>query len=187
MPAVRSKMFNLGKNRLRNALPGLILTLLAATAYIFYLNNQERNASAHFAEIRSNNTAKYLNEIRLVQGFSKYVREYSKLNGFNRFKTAAPVFLLGRWALFEAPQRVSDKFTSNLCRRPLLIENGRVTMPPATTASPAEFRLDGTTLWLKPKVGSQYRIELISAGIYLHHLEIKSFAGKTLAYGYRCT
>lgn len=186
MPPSRSKKYHMRKGAIKRILPGILLTILAVAAYVFYLNNQERSANDHFIKLRRDNPTQYLNEIRQVRGFSKYVTEYGELKGFSSFKIAAPEFLLGRWAIFDEPQQVSDKFTSSVCSNPLLIENGRVTIPPSKTSVAAKFKLDGTMLRVKPAVGSELRIDLVGAGIFLHHIEIKNMDGTTRAYGYRC-
>lgn len=174
------------KRRLRR-LPEIGLGVLAVAAYVLYLNHQDTSVAAHFDKVREDSPETYLEEVRVVQGFPAYLEAYDWIHGAGQFTDAAPDFLLGRWAVFDHPLRVGDRFSTAACRNAALVENGRLTLPGMGAAVPADYWLSKDRVIVRLHHGDELFIRLVSSGIYLHHLEFDRGNGKGVGYAYRCT
>lgn len=185
--AVRSGIRGLRRKMLRRRLPEIVLGALALAGYVFYLNQQDARVQAHFEKTRREAPQTYLDELRVVRGFNAYLEAYAEIHGTDRFGDRAPEFLLGRWAVFDRPLRVDDRFSTTSCRNAVLVENGRLTLPDATGAVPAEYRLFGNRVFIRTRDRQdEIIIRLIASGIYLHHLEFDRGDGRGIGYAYRC-
>lgn len=175
------------RKTLKRRLPEIILGLVALAGYLLYLNQQDARVKAHFDQSRKDSPETYLEEIRIVQGFDAYLDAYSDIYGSGRFTEEAPGFLLGRWALFDHPLRVDDRFSTAACRNSALVENGRLTLPGAAAAMPAEYWLSGDRVIVRLHNGDEIFVRLKSSGINLNHLEFDRGHGSEIGYAYRCT
>ncbi len=185
--AAASGFRGLRRRALRRRLPEIVLGALALAGYVFYLNQQDARVQAHFEKTRREAPQRYLDELRVVRGFNAYLEAYAEIRGADRFGDRAPEFLLGRWAVFDRPLRVDDRFSTTSCRNAILIENGRLTLPGATDAMPAEYRLSGNRVFIRTGDGQDgIVIRLIASGIYLHRLEFDRSDGRGVGYAYRC-
>ncbi len=176
-----------GRNKaVRRRLPEILLGLAAIVLYVVYLNQQDMRVRAHFQQSRVESPERYLEEVRVVQGFDAYLNAYAELFGENGFSEKAPDFLIGRWALFDHPLRVGDQFSTASCRNAVLVENGRLTLPDMTAPTPAEYWLSGNRVIVRLDNGHEIIVRLASSGIHLHHLEIDRGAGQPIGFAYRC-
>ncbi len=178
-PALRRK-------RLIKRLPEILIGLAVLTVYVVYLTQQDARLSRHFTESRNNSPETYLEEVRVVRGFDAYLEAYTQIRKSDEFSEAAPEFLLGRWALFDEPLRVDDRFSVSSCQNPLLFENGRVTPPGESAPIPATYWLNGNDLVVRLETGKQVAVRLVSSGVHLHHLEVAGGIGGGHRYAYRC-
>ncbi len=163
------------------------LAIVALFFYVWFLNHQESRAEKYFADMRTSNPVKYLNEVKQVSGFEDFLREYARIKGYDTFKPKTPEFLLGRWSITPVAKRVSDSYESISCMNPLLIENGRITYPgenhPRTGLT---FRLNGPLLTVRQPGQPEEIIRIVSSGVFLHHLELVLPGETKTSYGYRC-
>lgn len=186
MATTSTKYPALRRKRLKKRLPELIIGLVALAIYVVYLSQQDARVRDRFAQTREESPQTYLEEVRIVRGFDAYLRAYTQLRGSDRFTEAAPDFLLGRWAMFDAPLRVDDRFSASSCRNTLLIENGRVTPPGAAAPLPAKYWLKGNDLMVMLADGERFSVKVIGSGVHLHHLEVASGLAGGHRYAYRC-
>ncbi|NOX39225.1 MAG: hypothetical protein GXP05_01540 [Alphaproteobacteria bacterium] len=165
----------------------LIFGIILLAGYIWFLNHQQNRAERYFANLKMSAPQQYLNEIKGVAGYNFYLREYRRINGYDRLKSKAPDFLLGRWSIASTAKRVSASYTTPECLNPLLIENGRITLP--NTAGPingVSYKLVANDLVVALPDSKKLEIGLVSTGILLHHLELKFPGQLKTSFGYSC-
>lgn len=174
------------RRRLKRRLPEILLGLAAIAVYVVYLTQQDARVKAHLEQSRAESPERYLEEIRVVQGFDAYLNAYTELFGSTGFTGTAPQFLIGRWAVFDHPLRVDDRFSTTACRNAALIENGRLTLPDMDAPTPAAYWLSGDRVVVRLQNGREIIIRIVSSGIHLHHLEFDRGDGGGVGYAYRC-
>jgi len=173
--------------RLRNIGLGILLSLVIIAGYGWFLTTQEVRVRSYLAELRTNDPNAYLVRIKQIGGFEEFLDEYRVIEGFQQPRSAAPSFLLGRWSLTDTAKRVSDKYTVDNCVSPLLVENGRITLPGDRAArSPVTYELRGNLLNVMLPDGKTMPIRLISFGVNLHHLELVLPGSDKTFFGYAC-
>jgi hypothetical protein len=165
----------------------LVFGIVLLAGYIWFLNHQQIRAEEYFENLKKTAPQQYLNEIKGVAGYDVFLREYRRINKYDSFKSKAPDFMLGRWSVVSTEKRVSSAYTAPNCLNPLLIENGRITLP--NTPAPingARYKLVGNDLIVSLPSNKQIEIALVSAGILLHHLELNLPDQPQTSFGYSC-
>jgi len=156
-------------------------------AYTWLLDYQEAHVKAHLAELRTTDPDRYLSQIQTVVTFEQYLAEYGALKGYDQFRNAVPPFLLGRWALFPEPKRVSDSYVANECSNSISFQDGLVKISGEVVLSRlAKYRLDGTMVLLQLQPAADIAIRIVSYGNRLHHLELDLPGFDGPRYGYLC-
>ncbi len=85
----------------------LIFGIILLAGYIWFLNHQQSRAEQYFANLKKTAPQQYLNEVKGVAGYDFYLKEYRRINGYDRLKSKAPDFLLGRWSIVTSRYPVS--------------------------------------------------------------------------------
>lgn len=156
-------------------------------AYAWFLGYQEQRVRASFAELRNSNPELYLNEIGKVVGFERYLAEFRVLKGYQVHREDVPSFLLGRWALFPDPKRVSDVYFAETCIDSIAFEDRLVRISrETTTLHEARYRLQGSTVSVRIADFGEMPVELVSYGVRLHHIELTPPGASGRRYGYLC-
>ena len=164
-----------------------ILILLATTGYIYFLKFKDQETVSNLSELRQQNPTRYLQEVRIHEGFDAYVKEYSDYNGYSLFKRTVPDFLLGRWALFDQRQRVGYHYIADDCSTFLGIEDDEIKAVGTVQANyPARYRIEGTTVEVDIGGGVIVPIYLVSYGMDLHHIRVTLPGHDKPYYGYLC-
>ncbi|MDQ7080142.1 MAG: hypothetical protein Q9M41_05675, partial [Paracoccaceae bacterium] len=173
--------------RLRNIGLGILLSLVIIAGYGWFLTTQEVRVRSYLADLRKNDPNAYLVRIKQIAGFNEFLDEYRVIEGFQQPRSAAPSFLLGRWSLTDTAKRVSDKYTVDNCVNPLLVENGRITLPGDSAArTPVTYELRNQKVTVMLPDGKTMPIRLISFGVNLHHLELVLPGSDKTFFGYAC-
>lgn len=165
-----------------------ILTMLLGTGYIYFLKLRDERTVTDLYQLRQLNPMRYLHEVRLHEGFQAYLKEYAVYQRYDSFQRTVPDFLLGRWALFEQPQRVGYHFISDECSTYLGIEDGEIKAVGKYRADyPARYRITDSTVEADIGDGKTMPIKLISYGMDLHHIVVTLPGQDKPLYGYLCT
>lgn len=166
---------------------GIGIAILAFAAYTVFLTYADRAAKTHYAELRGTEPDLYLSEIRKALGYSRFLEEYRTLKGYDRNQAIVPPFLLGRWALFDAPKRVSDLYYPGTCLNSIEIEDGRIrVLGDKSSEHAATYRMDGDTVTATLADAEPMAIRLVAYGAHLHHIELQPPGYGQTAYGYLC-
>jgi len=155
--------------------------------YTWFLDYQEAQVRQRLGELRGSNPDRYLNQIRTVVPFDKYLAEYSKLKGYAEYRESVPPFLLGRWALFPEAKRVGDSYLADECIDTIAFEDARVKMSGAVASThAAKYRLDGSDVIVQLQDGTDVAVRLVSYGERLHHVELDPPGYDGRRFGYLC-
>ncbi len=169
-----------------NLVIGLVVLLLGF-GYIYFLKVEDANAVADLTQLRHEDPVRYLENVRHQQGFSAYLAKLEQNNGYTRFKPDVPPFLLGRWALFEQPQKVGYEYIAEDCSNYAAIEDGAIKLRGETDAVyPAQYRIAGSTVEASVGAGKVMPIQLVSYGMDLHHIVVTLPGQQKPRYGYIC-
>jgi hypothetical protein len=163
------------------------LILLMGAGYLYFLKLKDEETVASLSKMRQTDPVHYLQEIRLLEGFDAYLKEYSEANGFNLLTRQVPDFLLGRWALFPERQRVGYHYIADDCSTFLGIEDGEMKAAGDIQAHyPARYRISGSTVEAEIGEGVIVPITLVSYGTDLHHIMVTLPGQPGPLYGYLC-
>ena len=177
-------------NRPRNLSTYLIagiLVLAAGTGYIYFLKLKDQETVENLSVLRQHDPVHYLQEVRIHEGFERYLAEYSATHGYNHFSDEVPDFLLGRWALFQQRQRVGYHYIADDCSTFLGIEDGQIKAVGEVQANyPAQYRISGSMVEADIGSGVIVPIELVSYGLDLHHIVVTLPGHPQPFYGYLC-
>ena len=164
-----------------------ILVLLVGAGYIYFLKLKDDEVLSRLSALRQNDPVHYLQQVRLLEGFDNYLTAYSATKGANHFSQDVPDFLLGRWALFDEPQRVGYHYIADDCSTFLGIEDGEIKAVGDIQADyPARYRISGSTVEAEIGKGVVIPISLVSYGTDLHHIAITLPGRDGPSYGYLC-
>lgn len=177
-------------NRKWGAIPRSSLYLIGAALiftalYLVFLAYQEQHASRNLAALRESDPDSYLDRVRMLEGFDRYVRDFRTIKGFDQFRTNAPIFMIGRWTLRDAPERMPVG-TLPACTDPIVFEYGRVKLPRDGTDLLADFRLEGAELIVRPRAGEPFSVRLVGFAAAIDHLELVPPGRDALSYAYPC-
>ena len=169
-----------------NLLVGLAV-LMMGFGYIYFLRVQDANAVADLVQLRHEDPVRYLENVRHQQGFNTYLAALEQNYGYTRFQRDVPPFLLGRWALFDQPQKVGYEYIAEDCSNYAVIEDGMIKLRGETDAAyPAKYRISGTTVEADIGTGKALPISLVSYGMDLHHIVVTLPGHQKPSYGYIC-
>ena len=166
----------------------LIAAALVAAVYVFYLEWQDRRAERFLENLRREDPVRYLDDLRRSEGFDSYLAKYRLLEGYATANPAAPTFLVGRWTLRAAPQRVPTGTVFADCRDPITFEQGLVEVLKSGARLPyeADYRITGSDVYLHGPVLGVMRVAVISYGGAIDHLELVPPGSGALRYAYLC-
>jgi hypothetical protein len=169
-----------------NLLIGLVVLLLGF-GYIYFLKVEDAHAVADLSQLRHADPVRYLENVRHQQGFGTYLAKLKQNYGFEHFKRDVPPFLLGRWALFDEPQRVGYQYIAEDCSDYVAIEDGAIKVRGETEAVyPATYRISRSTVEADVGTGKALPIQLVSYGMDLHHIVVTLPGQQKPRYGYIC-
>ncbi|MGB8623873.1 MAG: hypothetical protein WCD16_13745 [Paracoccaceae bacterium] len=169
----------------RSTLIFLACGIAFAIVYLVFLAYQDRRAAAYLEGLRHTDPDGYLEQIRMLDGFSRYAIEFGKLKKFDQFRPAAPAFMVGRWTLRDKPERIPVGTSPN-CSDPITFEYGRMEVTRDGISLPSEFRLAGQLLEVRPRQGDPITVKLVSFGAAIDHLELIPPERDHLFYAYPC-
>ncbi|WP_323785865.1 hypothetical protein [Thalassovita sp.] len=154
--------------------------------YLLFLEFQNRRAEEYLDTLRTSDPDGYLDQIRQIEGFSPFVREFSKLKNFENFNPTTPSFLIGRWTLRDKETR-AGLGTLMKCTDAITFEHGRIGMARDGISLLAEFRLNGDWLEILPQDSALLKVHMISFGAAINHLELVPPGRDKLHYAYPCS
>lgn len=173
--------------RLKNVAIIVFSIFIMAVGYVYFLHVENREIAVAEAERRQNDPVGYLSEIRLSQGFYHYLAAFRRVYGYDRFQQAVPPFLLGRWSLYAAPQRVTDEYVPPTCADSIAIEDGRIkTYGKHARNWSVTYRIVKSTVEARTAGGTMLPIRLVSYDVNLHHIEVTLPGDHKPLYGYLC-
>jgi hypothetical protein len=169
-----------------NLVIGLVVLVLGF-GYIYFLKVQDANAVADLTQLRHEDPVRYLENVRHQQGFSTYLTTLQQNDGYEHFKRDVPPFLLGRWALFDQPQKVGYEYIAEDCSDYVAIEDGAIKLRGGKDAAyPAKYRISRSTVEADIGAGKAMPITLVSYGMDLHHIVVTLPGEQKPRYGYIC-
>lgn len=169
-----------------NLLVGCFVLLLGF-GYIYFLKVEDANAVADLSQLRQSDPVRYLENVRHQEGFRTYLAKVGQNYGYERFQRDVPPFLLGRWALFDAPQRVGNEYIAEDCGDYVAIEDGAIKVRGGMKADyPATYRISQSTVEADVGAGKTLPIKLVSYGMDLHHIVVTLPGQDSPRYGYLC-
>jgi len=192
MPGLQNTLDRLGVPPLpRFTARGKRLTMIFgifAIAYIGFLAYQNAAARKYLQALQLENPAGYLDVIRKEDGFESYIAAYSALHGFDSFKSDIPPFLVGRWTLKDAPERVALGFVFADCLNPMVLLNGQIslTIDGETAQHAVEYRIAGHDAYLRTEEDELIRLGIVSYSAGIDHLEIVPPGRSDKYYAYLC-
>lgn len=173
-------------NRRTKGLLVALALLVAAGGYVWLLKYKNQAVAEHFDQLERNDLRAYLSHVRMTRGFGTFVAEYAKLRHFEGWKDDAPSFLVGRWALFDEPKRVSENYFPDVCLNAVEIEDGRFKhMLKHTEIHKARYRIENDHVVVRLADGRTVPVMLASYGTALHHIVV-TLPGDHKRYGYLC-
>ncbi len=171
--------------RTKSVLIALTL-LIAAGGYVWVLKTKNRAVAERFVRLEHKDVRAYLSHVRQTRGFTTYVGEFAKLRHYDAWQEDAPPFLVGRWALFEEPQRVSENYFPEVCRDAVEIEDGRFKhLLRRIETHKARYRIKDGRVVVRLGDGKTVPVGLASYGTALHHIVV-TLPGDRERYGYLC-
>ena len=155
--------------------------------YIMLLNHEERVMEKYYEKLRATNSELYLSKIMQARGFRTYLKEYLTIHDYSHPVAEVPTFLVGRWALFDKEQRVSDYFVPDSCHKALEIEDGEFKiLGDHASDYPARYTMKGTTVTAHLKGAKAASIDVVGYGSHLHHITVQIPGRDHPRYGYMC-
>jgi len=169
----------------RNTLILLATALILAVLYSIYLTSRNRYAQHYLAVLRQTGPTQYLEQLRKLKGFGRYLVEYSALNDYRTFRRQVPEFMAGRWTLRPHREQLPPTGYFSSCTDPISFEYGQITLGSGMQPFRARYRIAGAKLIVRTDTKT-IPILLVSYGEAIDHLEFVPPTRKTIAYAYRC-
>ena len=161
--------------------------LVLAVMYLGILHVLDGRAERYFQSLQNSNPELYLAQLRERRGFDAYLADYSRMEGFDSFKTEAPAFLTGRWSMRPQPVRMIPGTAPAECSNPVTFDYGLLLFRDSSGVSlPATYRISGDTVEIRNKTMGTLPVTLISYGSEIDHLEFVPPGKKDRVYAYRC-
>ena len=163
---------------------GLVLFYLG---YFALLQRAENQASADYAQLRQGDAAHYLEEVEALRGFDAYFDEFAKMHDYSTPRDDVPPFLVGRWAMFDAPKQVQDSYIPEDCVNSLMIEDGRVkTFGDKAAQYDVQYSIAGDKVIAATQAGEQLKIDPVAYSSHIHHLVVNMPGTDGPVYAYLC-
>ena len=178
--------------RFRSAVLWSVAGIVSFTFYLMFLDYKEQQIEGYYSHLKTEKPNIYLSEITKIKGFSVYVKEFERMNGYDKPQNNAPPFLVGRWQLFQKEKLVNEQYFPDACIAGLQIEDGRIKTfglnpaVPIQGVHPARYRMDGMNVDILVANGLDVRVKIVSYGSHLHHLKVTLPGAETPSYGYLC-
>ncbi|MFK5998343.1 MAG: hypothetical protein QM492_09575 [Rhodobacterales bacterium] len=172
----------------------LIFGLIFGLLYTGYLNYQNHRAHAYYESLRQSDPVRYLDDLRQTEGFDSYLKKYRLLEGYNKFKTDVPPFLVGRWTMKSAPERIVAGTSSTQCPNSITFEQGLIELARGGKKLKygVEYSIYGKDMYLRgTKTGSlnipsMLKISMVIYVNSIDHLELVPPGQSQKYYAYRC-
>ncbi len=166
----------------------LISGLLFGLLYTGYLNYQNQRAKAYYEGLRQSDPVRYLDDLRQTEGFDSYLKKYRLLEGYSKFKTDVPPFLVGRWTMKSAPERIAVGTSSANCPNSITFEQGLIEL--ANDSKKSKYNInysiyDQNMYLLGPKTGT-VKVTMVIYVNSIDHLELTPPGQSQKQYAYRC-
>lgn len=180
-----------GTNAMIRLMPrrrGLMLGATALIATLFYagfLFEHERRAAANLEKLRLDDPVGYLEQIRKLEGFETYLTLFAEHHGFGTARPVAPAFMIGRWTMRDARERISARARPD-CSDPITFEYGRLVIPRDDIHARATYRIAGQTLVVAPAAYDPVEVSLVSFGSTVDHLVLQPPGRSQTYYAYPC-
>lgn len=165
----------------------IIAVLAFSVGYIMLLNHEEQVMEKYYKNLRDTNVTLYLSKVMQTRGFRAFLKEYLTVHDYSHPVSEAPVFLVGRWALFDKEKRVSDDFIPSTCFSGVVIEDGRLKFFGYDVDSRVtRYTMKGSTVTAHRRDASDVNIDVVGYGNYLHHIVVRTPGSSHPRYGYMC-
>jgi len=171
----------------RDTLIALAGVALFGALYFGYLAVQNHRAEAYYENLRKTDPLRYLDDLRKADGFAAYLDKYRLMEGYTQPQPKVPPFIVGRWTMRDAPQRVAPGTVFPDCLNPLTFEHGlmRIGDGPDAKTYQVDYRITGQDLIVSGAVG-WLPIAMVSYGAAIDHLELTPPDANARVYAYRC-
>ncbi|MBK1667723.1 hypothetical protein CKO28_06705 [Rhodovibrio sodomensis] len=171
--------------RYRITLRVALLVALALTVYVPLMLSAERQAAQRLEELRAEDPQAYLEVLKREEGFDAYLAAFARLRGFDDWRAAPPVFLHGRWRLYETRQYVDDSFAPEPCTPAVRFLEGSVRLPSAP-ARDALYTIQNAHIAVQRPGASTLSIDPVAPRQSVHYLRIEGLP-QGLRFAYRCS
>lgn len=181
----------IGQRRLvlrRDTVRLLAVASVLGAIYVGYLAYQNNRAKAYYTALRQENPEQYLDDLRRAEGFESYLAKYRMLEGYYLPKTEAPRFLVGRWTLKAAPERVAPGTVMSDCPAPILFETGLIELDNGDGRRKfrVTYQLSGSDAYITGAEIGELRVRIVAYGASIDHLELVPPGASDRAYAYLC-
>jgi hypothetical protein len=164
-----------------------IVAVVVVIGYIMLLSHEENVMREYYDGLRSTNANLYLSKILKARGFDKYLDEYLALHDYGKPTEEAPLFLVGRWALFDDKKRVGDDFVPDTCVPAVEIEDGNLKfIDNEKNRYTAHYTMNGPTVTAHIDGRDDVTVQVVGYGSHLHHIEVHDKSTGATRYGYMC-
>ena len=172
----------------RDTIKILLAAAVFAAVYFLFLTLQNDRAQSYFETLRNTDPELYLDNLRKSEGFAAYVEKFRLIEGYYADKAAAPAFLVGRWTMKTATQRIASGTVFADCKDPIVFEQGlfEVTNNGTKTQYPVTYRISGQNVFLDGKTIRQLPVTMVSYGAAIDHLELVPPGREKIYYAYPC-
>ncbi|MGO4915540.1 hypothetical protein [Pseudogemmobacter sp. W21_MBD1_M6] len=172
----------------RDTIKILLAASVFGAVYFLFLSLQNDRAQSYFEDLRRTNPDLYLDNLRKSDGFAEYVDTFRLLEGYYTDKIAAPPFLVGRWTMKPAPQRIASGTVFADCKDPIVFEQGLVEFARdgIKTQHQVTYRIIGQKVFLNGEDINHLAVTMVSYGAAIDHLELVPPGRDQTHYAYPC-
>ena len=164
-----------------------VAAIVVVVGYIMLLSHEENVMRKYYDDLRSTNANLYLSKILKARGFDKYLEEYLEIHDYEKPIEEAPLFLVGRWALFDEKKRVGDDFVPDTCVPSVEIEDGNLKfIDNDKNRYAARYTMKGSVVTAHLEGRHDVTVEVVGYGSHLHHIELQDKGTGETRYGYMC-
>ena len=188
MPALFDLFDKRRKGLRRKTIQVLIIGLAVGLVYSGYLTIQNRRAETYYENLRQSDPVRYLDDLRKNEGFDSYLDKFRLLEGYDKYQVDVPPFLVGRWTMKSAPERIAPRTTIAECSESITFEKGLVelSVDGKKTEYPVEYKIVGSDIWLLGKGIGRLKIGMVVYVNAIDHLELTPPGSDKQVYAYIC-